>query len=249
MIVSCSGTSRRAVVAPVEERVDDDGLRRRAARCRRCSAGRVAEVVAEARLRPSRPRRRSPWRTGRAAAWPGCTADPWPGPTGRGPGSRSAARADVGQVAVPAVAVDLGQRDRGPRRATVRLRRRTGTARRRRRRWRTARSWCPSRRRWRRAGTGCRPTPAVCTAGRLGSGHVHELSDAEGERNTLSGKNRRRPPCGDHGPDAGCPTGAGQAAVRRPGGAVVWMVPSGSVRVSSRLGPSSMIQPSWWILA
>ena len=43
--------------------------------------------------------------------------------------------------------------------------------------------------------------------------------------------------------------GVGQAAVRRPGGAVVWTLPSGRVRVSSRLGPSSMCQPLLWILA
>jgi hypothetical protein len=42
---------------------------------------------------------------------------------------------------------------------------------------------------------------------------------------------------------------AGQAAVRRWGGAVVWTLPSGRVRVSWRLGPSSMVQPSLWMLA
>ena len=48
----------------------------------------------------------------------------------------------------------------------------------------------------------------------------------------------------------GCehPTVSGEAAVLRVGGAVVWMVPSGRRRVSSRWGQSSMIQPSLWIL-
>ncbi len=40
----------------------------------------------------------------------------------------------------------------------------------------------------------------------------------------------------------------GQAA-RMVGGPVAITVPSGRVRVSSRAGPSAMVQPSWWIFA
>ena len=82
------------------------------ARCRRrCSGRRGRRSRRRSTPGPSRPRRRSPWRTGRAAAWRVAPQALGRAPTARGPGSRSAGRADVGQVGVPAVAVDLGQLD------------------------------------------------------------------------------------------------------------------------------------------
>ena len=146
---------RRAVVAPVEERVGDDGARDVRRAVGRVHLVGVVEVVGEAGLVPvdlavDRLGVRVEQELGRVA----------PQPLVRVPRSVDAvavalAGADVGEVGVPAVAVDLGQLD--PHLGAIAVRRRAGTARRRRRRWRTGRSWCPSRRRWRPAGTG-RPT-------------------------------------------------------------------------------------------
>ncbi len=93
MTVSCQRHVGRPVVAPVEERADDDApWARAAALSSSLRPSGSPKSVGEARPRPSRRRRRSPWRRGRAAAWPGCSAGPRRGPTGRGPGSRSAGR-------------------------------------------------------------------------------------------------------------------------------------------------------------
>ena len=69
---------------------------------------------------------RPPCRTDRAAACAGCSAALLAAPTGRARGSRTAARARPGQVAVP----DERGRPRGSGRASRARRRRTGTARR-----------------------------------------------------------------------------------------------------------------------
>ena len=87
---------------------------------------------------------------------------------------------DVGQVGVPAVPVDLGQLDAHLGLASLARGRRAGTARRPRRRWRTARSWCPTRRRWRRAGTRGRPTGGAAVA--RGRGPVNEEASGHGRR-------------------------------------------------------------------
>jgi hypothetical protein len=42
---------------------------------------------------------------------------------------------------------------------------------------------------------------------------------------------------------------AARQAARMVGGPVVCTVPSGRVSVRCRFGPSSMVQPSWWMLA
>ena len=87
------------------------------------------------------------------------------------------AGADVGQVGVPAVAVDLGAARSAPRPCA--LARRVaeqaqldalGDA------ARTGRSWCPSRRRSRRAGTGGRPTGGARAVRRRSAARFEEAS-------------------------------------------------------------------------
>ena len=103
--------ARRPVVVPVEERVDHHRARHVRRGVGVVDAGPDGRTGRRTRAGPSRPRPRSPWRRGRAAAWAGCSGAPRPGRTGRARGSRSAARADAGQVAVPDEPVDLGQVD------------------------------------------------------------------------------------------------------------------------------------------
>ena len=100
---------RRPVDAPVEVRVDDDGLRH----VRRRVVV-VALLGRRSRSRtptgPSRSGRRSPWRTGRAAACSGCSAGPASGSYGPVHAEAVAlAGLDAGQEGVPDEAVHLGQ--------------------------------------------------------------------------------------------------------------------------------------------
>ena len=102
---------RRAVVAPVEERVDDDGARHVRRAVGRVHLVRIVEVVGEAGRVPvdlavDRLGVRVEQQLGRVApqALVGL-----PGPVH--PVAVALAGPDVGQVGVPAVAVDLGERD------------------------------------------------------------------------------------------------------------------------------------------
>ncbi len=137
----------RPVVAPVEVRVVHDGSGHVRRRCRRRCASSRRRRCTGSRPGSSRPGPRWPSRTGRAAAWPGCSGGPARVPTGRAPGSRSAARAprSAGRRA--------SRRRRSPpaRSAPRGRRRRTGRARPARRPRRTARSSCRPRRRRPRA--------------------------------------------------------------------------------------------------
>ena len=142
--------AQRAVVGPVEERVDHHRAHRVRRRVGVVVRLRVAEPVGEQRLVPlvapvDRLRVRVEQQLVRVAAQPAAT-----GRTGRAPGSRTAGRARpaAGSRARPAPRAPAG-RSGSPRR-----RRRTGTAPPARRPPRTARSSCRRRRRWRPAGTG-----------------------------------------------------------------------------------------------
>ena len=115
---------RQAVLAPVEEGVDDDREHRVAEAVLDVRLGRVLARARRSRRRTATGRRpagrRSPWRRGRAAACGGCSGGRSRGRRGRARGSRSAARAGrrAGRRAT------RSRRPRAARRASRRRRRR-----------------------------------------------------------------------------------------------------------------------------
>ncbi len=146
--------ARRAVLAPVEERVDHHALRhvRRAVLVvLGCPGRRSGRRTAP---RSTRRRPRSPWRTGRAAAWRGCTAGRARARTARARGSRTAG---PGRPTARSRARRT-RRSRTGESASPRPRRRTGIARPRRRPRRRGRSSFPRRHRWHR---GDKDHPAI----------------------------------------------------------------------------------------
>ncbi len=142
----------RAVVAPVERRVDHHALGdERHAVENRWSSFPAHRSDTGTSPRSSPTSRRPPWRTDRAAASRDCTTAPSRAPRDRAPGNRSAAPAgrpaSTRASTRPCFPAD--------RRASAARPRRTGRARRAQPLPRTGRSSCPRRRRTHRGDTAC----------------------------------------------------------------------------------------------